>query len=150
MFRIHGFVLRAAALAACVLAAPAAALEFRAVSDNAAVLYDAPSAKSRKLYVVSRGYPLEVIVVVEGWSKVRDAAGELTWIESKHLADRRTVMVKVPLGQVRERADDGAALVFEAQRNVILDLVEVSGGWLHVRHRDGQAGYIKVNQVWGQ
>jgi SH3-like domain-containing protein len=137
-------------LAACLLAAPAAALEFRAVADNAAVLYDAPSAKSKKLYVVNRGYPLEVIVVVEGWTKVRDAVGELTWIESKHLGDRRTVMVKVPLAQVRERAEDGAAVVFEAQHNVVLDLVEAAGGWVHVRHRDGQAGYVKVNQVWGQ
>jgi SH3-like domain-containing protein len=51
---------------------------------------------------------------------------------------------------VRERAEDGAAVVFEAQHNVVLDLVEAAGGWVHVRHRDGQAGYVKVNQVWGQ
>jgi SH3-like domain-containing protein len=136
-------------LALWALAAPAQA-EFRAVADNAAVLYDAPSAKAKKLYVVNRGYPLDVIVAVEGWSKVRDASGELTWIESKHLADRRTVMVKVPLGQVRERAEDGAALVFEAQQNVILELLDAAAGWAHVRHREGQAGYIKLNQVWGQ
>jgi len=134
---------------ACLIAAPAQA-EFRAVADSAAVLYDAPSAKSKKLYVVNRGYPLEVIVAVEGWSKVRDASGELTWIESKQLADRRTVMVKAHLGQVRERAEDGATLVFEAQQNVILELLDASAGWAHVRHRDGQAGYIKLNQVWGQ
>ena len=23
------------------------------------------------------------------------------------------------------------------------------GGWLRVRHRDGQAGYVRVTQVWG-
>ena len=143
-------MLRAATLAACFLGAPVQAVEFRAVAENAAVLYDAPSAKSKKLYVVNRGYPLEVVVVVEGWTKVRDAAGDLTWIENKALAERRTVMVKVPLAQARERAEDAAALVFEARQNVILDLVEASGGWVHVRHRDGQAGYIKASQVWGQ
>jgi len=142
--------LRAAALAACVLAAPAAALEFRAVAENAAVLYDAPSAKSRKLYVVSRGYPLEVIVVVEGWSKVRDAGGEMTWIESKLLSDKRTVMVRRPLVQVREAADDNAPVAFQAQQDVLLELLEVaSGGWLRVRHRDGQSGFIRISQVWG-
>ena len=93
-----------AALLACAATAPAASFEFRSVAENAAVLYDAPSAKSRKLYVVNRGYPLEVVVAVEGWSKVRDASGELTWIENRHLADRRTVMVKVPLVPVRDRA----------------------------------------------
>ena len=137
----------AAALALWAIAVPA--FEFRSVGEAAAVLYDAPSAKSKKLYVVNRGYPLEVVVTLEGWSKVRDASGELSWIETKSLAAARTVMVKVPLAQVRERADDGAALAFQAQQSVILDLIEVAGPWLYVRHRDGQTGYIKSAQVWG-
>jgi SH3-like domain-containing protein len=137
-------------VAIAVLAgSPAAAADFRSVSENAAVLYDAPSAKARKLYVVNQGYPFEIVVVVEGWSKVRDASGELNWIESKHLADRRTVVVKAPLAQVREAADDNAPMVFQAQQNVLLELLEVAGGWLRVRHRDGQAGYVRVTQVWG-
>ena len=127
-----------------------AAADFRSVAENAAVLYDAPSAKAKKLYVVSHGYPVEVLVVVEGWSKVRDAAGELTWIESKQLSDKRTVMVRMPLAQVREAADDSAPVAFQAQQNVLLELLEVaSGGWLRVRHRDGQSGYVRVAQVWG-
>jgi len=130
--------------------APAAALEFRSVSENAAVLYDAPSAKANKLYIVNNGYPVEIVVAVEGWVKVRDVNGDLTWIESKNLTDRRTVMVKVPLAQVRQSADDNAPVVFQAQQNVILDLVEATGGgWLRVKHRDGQAGFVKASQVWG-
>ncbi len=88
------------------------------MAENAAVLYDAPSAKAKKLYVVSHGYPVEVLVVVEGWSKVRDAAGELTWIESKQLSDKRTVVVRIPLAQVRDAADDNAPVAFQAQQNV--------------------------------
>jgi SH3-like domain-containing protein len=131
-------------------AGPVVALEFRSVSDNAAILYDAPSVKGRKLYVVGRGYPVEVVVAVEGWVKVRDAGGEFSWIESKLLSDRRTVMVKVPLAQVHESADERSPIVFQVQQNVLLDLVEVaSGGWLRVRHRDGHGGFIKAAQVWG-
>jgi SH3-like domain-containing protein len=127
-----------------------AAADFRSVAENAAVLYDAPSAKAKKLYVVSHGYPVEVLVVVEGWSKVRDAAGEMTWIQSKQLSDARTVMVRTPLAQVREAADDNAPVAFQAQQNVLLELLEVaSGGWLRVRHRDGQSGYVRVAQIWG-
>ena len=120
------------------------------MAENAAVLYDAPSAKAKKLYVVSHGYPVEVVVVLEGWSKVRDASGEMTWIESKLLSEKRTVVVRQPLAQVREAADDNAPVAFQAQQNVLLELLEVaSGGWLRVRHRDGQSGYIRVAQVWG-
>ena len=150
------FVLRPllvlAVLAAAALGGTdaARAAEFRSVAENAAVLYDAPSTKAKRLYVVSHGYPFEVVVVVEGWSKVRDANGELTWIENKHLAEKRTLLVKVALAQVRDSADDNAPVVFQAQQNVLLELVEVaSGGWLRVRHRDGQSGFVKVTQVWG-
>jgi SH3-like domain-containing protein len=126
------------------------AADYRSVAETAAVLYDAPSAKAKKLYVVGQGYPVEVVVVVEGWSKVRDASGELTWIETKSLSDKRTVVVRQPLAQVRETADDNAPIVFQAQQNVVLELLEVAvGGWLRVRHRDGQSGFIRVSQVWG-
>jgi SH3-like domain-containing protein len=123
--------------------------DYRSVAENAAVLYDAPSAKSKKLYVVNQGYPLEVIVVVEGWSKVRDANGDLTWIESKHLAEKRTILVKAPVAQIRAAADDNAPVVFQAQENVLLELLEVAGGWLKVRHREGQSGFVRIAQVWG-
>jgi SH3-like domain-containing protein len=127
----------------------AAAADFRSVAESAAVLYDAPSAKSKKLFVVNQGYPLEVVVVVEGWSKVRDASGDLLWVESKQLTDKRTVLVKAPIAQVREAADDSSPVVFQAQQNVLLEVVEAAGAWLRVRHRDGQAGYVRVAQIWG-
>jgi SH3-like domain-containing protein len=138
------------ALLAVAAIAPAFALDFRSVAEPAAILYDAPSVRGKKLYVVGRGYPVEVVVVVEGWVKVRDAGGELTWIESRLLTDRRTVMVNVALAQVHESADDKSQVVFQAQQNVILDFVEAAaGGWLRVRHRDGQSGFVKAAQVWG-
>lgn len=146
---IRPLVSRAIAIAGLGCACAGLAADFRSVSESAAVLYDAPSAKAKRLYVVNQGYPFEIVVVVEGWSKVRDASGELMWIESRHLADRRTVLVKAPLAQIREAADDNAPMVFQAQQNVLLELLEVAGGWLRVRHRDGQAGYVRVTQVWG-
>jgi SH3-like domain-containing protein len=133
-----------------VIVAPAGAADFRSVADNAAVLYDAPSAKAKKLYVIGRDYPVEVVVVIEGWTKIRDAGGELTWIETKNLSAHRTVMVKVGRADIRQAAADTAPLAFQAEQNVLLDLVEQTGtGWARVAHRDGQSGYIKLNQIWG-
>jgi SH3-like domain-containing protein len=125
------------------------ALDFRAVSADAAVLYDAPSSRSQKLFVVNRGYPLEVIVTVEGWVKVRDANGGLSWIDAKQLTDKRTAMVKVPLAQVRQKPDDNAPIVLQAQKDVLLDVVDVTGGWVQVRHRDGGTGYVRAQSLWG-
>ncbi len=129
---------------------PAAAADFRAAADAAVVLYDAPSAQAKKMYVVSQGYPLEVVVVLKDWVKVRDANGALTWVEAaKVSAKPRTVMVKIPVAPVRQAADETSPVVFQAQQNVILELTEMSGNWLRVRHRDGVSGFIRVTQVWG-
>lgn len=137
-------------VAAVLVAMPAAwALDFRSVSETAPA-YDAPSAKSKPLFVVLAGTPVEQVVSLEGWSKVRDSKGDLIWIEKKYLADKRTVIVRVDRAPVRAAADDKAAVVFEAERDVVLDLQEAApGGWVKVRHRDGQAGFLKAPQVWG-
>ena len=142
---------RVAALVLAVLAAQAAAAaDFRSVQENAAVLYDAPSRAATPLFVVSRLYPLEVIVNLEGWVKVRDHTGALAWIEKKSLAERRTVLVTVAAAEARAKPEDGAPLAFTAAQNVALELVEVApGGWLRVRHADGASGFMRANQVWG-
>lgn len=131
-------------------APPALAGEFRSIGENAAPMYDAPSVKAEKLFVASRYYPVEVIVQVDNWTKVRDAAGDLSWVEKKMLSGTRTVVVTSVLADVRQRAEDGAPLVFQARRGVALEIVELgAGSWVKVRHRDGQAGFVRANQVWG-
>jgi len=140
------------ALAAMLLAAPvlAAAAEFRSLGDKPAVLYDAPSVRADRLYVASRHYPFEVLVKLDQWTKVRDADGAVAWVENKSLGDRQTVIVTVPLADVRAGPSAQSALVFEAYKQVLLDVVEPAAGeWLKVRHRDGQVGYIRVAHVWG-
>ena len=131
-------------------ASNAHAADFRSVQENAAVLYDAPSRLATPLFVVSRSYPLEVIVNLEAWVKVRDHAGALTWIEKKALSDKRMVLVTAPSVEARQRADEGAPAAFSAAQNVALELLEVApGGWLRVRHSDGATGFVRAASVWG-
>ena len=58
-------------------------------------------------------------------------------------------MVKVPVADIRSKPEDNAPVAFQAQQNVLLELVSVNGSWIQVRHRDGHAGYVKAQQVWG-
>lgn len=129
---------------------PAAwATEFRSVAADAAVLYDAPSTKARKLFILGRGYPVEVLVVLEGWLKVRDAAGELAWAEAKDLSPLRMLMVKVPRADVRQAPDEKAPVAFQADQDVLFELLDMAGNFARVRHSDGATGYVRVTQVWG-
>lgn len=133
-----------------LLSLPAWALDYRSLLEPA-VMYDAPSQKAVPLFVIARHTPVEVVVALEGWVKVRDAAGAIAWVEKRLLGEKRTVLITVPRAQVRAAAEKGAALVFEAEADVVLDLTDPHpvSGWAKVRHRDGQTGYIRVDQIWG-
>ena len=140
-----------AALATLALAVSGtAAADFRTVEENAAVLYDAPSRAATRLFVVSRHYPLEVIVNLDAWVKVRDHTGALAWIEAKSFGARRMVLVTGNAAEARVRPDEAAPLAFVAAQYVALELVEIApAGWLRVRAADGADGYVRSSQVWG-
>ena len=127
----------------------ASALDFRSVGTDAAVAYDSPSTKGRKLSILGHGYPVEVLVVIEGWVKVRDATGELAWVEAKDLSPVRMLMIKVPRAEVRQSPDEKAPLAYEAEQDVVLELLDMAGNFAKVRHADGAIGYVRVTQVWG-
>jgi SH3-like domain-containing protein len=138
-----------AAMAAASVAAPSA-IEYKSVGAEPVVAYDAPGTKGRKVFVAPRGMPVEVVLTYGDWTKVRDSAGDLYWLESKSLSPKRMVIVKVAGSKVRAAAEDGSAPVFSADKGVLLELLEPGKtAWLKVRHRDNLLGYVKANEVWG-
>lgn len=136
--------------AALLAAASAHALDYVSVADESAILYDAPSLKAKKLFVVSRYLPLEQVVSLDSWVKVRDNSGTLAWIEKRVLSSKRFVMVTAALAAVRQAPEENAAVVLQARQHVALELLEnAGGGWLKVRHQDGVTGYVRAADVWG-
>ena len=136
-------------LLACTLTLSAQAIEYRTV-ETTTVLYDAPSQRGIKQFVIRRDTPVEIVVSLDGWAKIRDSEGTLAWIERKFLAERRSLIVTASRAEIRQANNESSPLVFEAEKNVSLDYLEAApGGWIKVRHRDGQSGYVRANQVWG-
>jgi hypothetical protein len=146
----------ALAFAAATSLSLASAADFRVTSDPATVLYDAPSGRAHPLFVYGRDVPVETLVSVEGWTKIRDVNGTIGWMQAKSLSERRMVVVRV-VADVRASPDDSAPVVFRADRDVLLEVAETAAspsattmpGWLKVRHRDGQTGFIRLAQVFG-
>ena len=129
----------------------ALALDYRSVAVPKAVLYDAPSAAAKKLFLLSQYYPVEVIVNLGDWLKVRDAKGGISWIEAKQLSDKRTVIVTSNNTDIRQTADATSNVVAAVEKNVVLEVLDTnpSNGWLKVKHRDGVTGYILISTTWG-
>jgi len=129
----------------------AAALEFKSVAVPKAVLYDAPSGSAKKLLLLSQGYPVEIIVNLGDWLKVRDAQGSISWVEAKQLSGKRTVLVTVANAEIRSDAVVTSSLLATLEKDVVLEVAEpkLNNGWLKVKHRDGVTGFILISSVWG-
>jgi SH3 domain protein len=126
------------------------AVEYVSVSERDAILYDAPSTKAKKLFVVNRYMPFEQIVTLDSWVKVRDRSGGLYWVEKRVLSNKRYVFALLPLVDVRAAPDPGSQRLFQVRQQVALERLESTGtGWIKVRHQDGDIGYVRSVEVWG-
>lgn len=126
------------------------AVDYVSVSESSAILYDAPSIKAKKLFVVNRYMPFEQVVTLNGWVKVRDRSGGLYWVEQRVLSNKRYVFALLPLVDVRAEPELGAARMFQVRQQVALERLESTGtGWIKVRHQDGNVGFVRITEVWG-
>ena len=133
-----------------ILPTHAQAADFRSILPVKAITYDAPSAASKKMYIMNHGYPIEVIVNLGEWVKVRDQRSGLSWVEGKDLATKRTVVV-TDNTDIKEAGNATSKLLATVEKDVVLDLVSASitNGWVKVKHRDGIVGYIQSSAIWG-
>ena len=139
-----------AALAlALALAGPALGANVRAIAVDGAILFEGPSEKSRKAFVAPRGMPVEVVSSLPAWTKVRDLAGDVLWVRAGELGARTHVIAAVALALRRTPAVDAAA-AHRVDRGVLLEFVGSGpAGWIRVRH-DGETGYVRDDEVWGE
>ncbi len=125
------------------------AFDFISVAEPA-ILYDANSLKAKKLFVATRFLPLEQVVVLDNWVKVRDSTGRLFWIEKRQVSSKRYVMVTAPSTGVLRSPEQDADLVFQATKLLGLEWLGNTGnGWVKVRHADGSTGFVRSDDVWG-
>jgi len=131
-------------------AGAAHAVDYVSVSESSAILYDAPSTKAKKLFVVNRYMPFEQVVTLDDWVKVRDRSGGLYWVEKRVLSNKRYVYALLPLVDVRAEPDVSSARVFQVRQQTALERLESTGtGWIKVRHQDGSVGYVRSTEMWG-
>jgi len=148
--------------AGLLVASASAAAEFASIGASQVNLRDGPGTDHPRRWVVSRGYPVQVteresgwapVQITEresGWAKVKDYQGDEAWVAARLLSDRRTVLVTRKLVNVRKGPSTERGIAFQAQRHVLLQYLGQEGSWVHVRHADGDEGWVYAPLVWGE
>jgi SH3-like domain-containing protein len=127
----------------------AQALDYRSLSDNTPV-YDAGSRQSNAQFILLKGTPVELIVMLDRWAKIREAGGGIGWVERNLLSDKRQYIVTATTADVRQSPAADAPVVFTAAKDLLLEpLDKPTGLWVKVKHPDGRTGFIELKAVWG-
>lgn len=145
-------LLRALAFA-CLLGAalPAApAIQLVAVDRPEINMREGPGTTHPKLWVLTRGYPLQVIGRQGGWLKVRDFERDTGWVLARLTARKPHLVVKVDRANLRRGPGTRHARVGVVVYGEALRTLERRGDWVRVKPvAGGPTGWVARRLVWG-
>lgn len=98
-----------------------------------------------------KDFPVRVLnIAPNGWLMVMDYDHDRGWINPKMVKGKpRSVIVRENKASIRKGVGIGQDLLCYADKGVTLQPLDEKNGWLHVRHANGQEGWIATRQVFG-
>lgn len=127
----------------------AQALDYRSLTGNTPV-FDAGSRQATAQFILLKGTPVELIVTLDNWAKIREFGGGIGWVERGLLTERRQLIVTAASTEIRQSPSKDAPVVFVAAKNLLLEPIEKpTGAWIKVKHQDGRMGFVEMKAVWG-
>jgi len=146
--RILPSLLTALALLAAVPVA--SARDMVAVSRNEINMRSGAGTNHEALWVLSRGYPLQVLAKKGQWIQVRDFENDRGWVY-KPLTSTRSPhhVVKVQILNIRSKPSLHGRIVAKAVHGEILKTLGRKGDWVKVQQEGGPKGWVSRRLVWG-
>ena len=126
--------------------------DFISVKVKQAVLFEGPSKTTEKMYIVTEGYPLEVLVSLKDWKKVKDHQGKISLVESKNTHNERTVLITKDDTVIFNQANEKSHKLANVDKFVVLKLNSpiLVGNWAQVKTQiEGLIGFVNSRDVWG-
>ena len=130
-----------------ISAVPALA-ERVSVSVPLANIRSGPGTGYPVLWQVERYHPLRVIKTNGPWLYFSDYEGDKGWIHRDIVSDADAVIVTRESVNVRSGPGTDHEIVFTVARGVPFHVLERRGQWIHIRHADGEKGWIHRMLVW--
>lgn len=108
-----------------------------------------PSLAHRIDWVFTRpGMPLRITAEYENWRRVEDVDGIGGWVHYALLSGTRSIVVIVPMADLRAEPDDTSTLRARVEAGVIGRVQDCARDWCRVS-LDGGRGYMRKTAIWG-
>ncbi|MFQ5904054.1 MAG: SH3 domain-containing protein [Candidatus Binatia bacterium] len=108
-----------------------------------------PGTKYHVRWSVGKFFPLRILGKKGNWYRVKDFEGDIGWVYQKLTSKVPAVVVKVRRANVRSGPGTRYRVRFLAERGSAFRLIKKTGNWIHVKHADGDDGWIYQRLVWG-
>ncbi|GAB2540164.1 hypothetical protein GCM10027032_29040 [Simplicispira piscis] len=101
------------------------------------------------LWVLSKGYPLEVTRRKGQWLQVRDFENDTGWIFRPLVGKKAHHIVKSKVVNLRRSPSTRSPIVGKATRGEVLRTLERRSDWVKVQQDGGPRGWVARRLLWG-
>lgn len=150
MSRLHALPRLLMSLALCVAATTGAqAREMVSVQKAEVNLRAGAGTQHEPLWVLSKGYPLEVTAHNGQWLHVRDFENDTGWIFRPLVGKQPHHVVKGAVVNLRNSPSTRSRVVGKATRGEVLRTLERRTQWVKVQQEGGLRGWVASKLLWG-
>lgn len=119
------------------------------VGKNKVNVRSGPGTNYEVLWQVHNDYPVKILEKKGDWVKTVDYEKDIGWIHRSLLSEVQTVIVIKDKVNIRGGPGTNHKAIFQAENDVIFQLVDRKENWLKVRYED-RVGWIRKDLVWGE
>lgn len=147
--RMCGRLLSLTLLFSALLIPVVEARQMVSVARNEINMRTGAGTQHEPLWLLSRGYPLQVVAQRGKWVKVRDFEKDEGWVYRPLTSKRPHHVVKASIANVRSGPSTKMRVVGKLRYGEVVRTLEKREGWVKVSHQSGVKGWIARRLLWG-
>ena len=118
------------------------------VQSSTANIRSGPGTRYEILWQVEKNHPLNVLRQSGKWFYFSDFENDKGWIHNSLVKKSSTVITLKDKCNIRSGPGTGRKILFTVEKGVPFKVVGKKGSWLHIKHADGDKGWIHKTLCW--
>lgn len=131
-----------------IVGSSVAAAERLTVAVDVANIRSGPGTKFDILWKVGKYHPLNAMKKTGPWYHFRDFEGDEGWIHKSLINQTPAIITNQEKCNIRSGPGTGFKILFAVDKGIPFKVIKRKGNWIHIRHADGDQGWIHKSLVW--